>query len=103
MRRNVAWIVAGAALAAALAGCAGVNPFAGTPGGRGVAGFWAGLWHGLICPIAFVISLFNRGVNIYEVHNTGALYNLGFVLGACVSLGGTGRGSHRARRGPGDS
>jgi hypothetical protein len=22
------------------------------------AGFWLGLWHGIICPITFIISLF---------------------------------------------
>ncbi len=98
MRKRIAWIAAGAALALAVAGCAGANPYVGTVGGHGVAGFWAGLWHGLICPVAFVISLFNRGVNLYEVHNTGWPYNLGFVLGASASLGGAGRGSHGGGR-----
>lgn len=45
------------------------------------AGFWAGLWHGLIVIITFIISLFNGNVGIYEVSNTGWGYNLGFVLG----------------------
>ena len=80
-----------------IAGCAGPIPLLGTSGVRGVAGFWAGLWHGAICPIAFFISLFNHHVRIYEVHNTGALYDLGFVLGASASLGGAGRGSSGSR------
>lgn len=46
-----------------------------------LAGFWLGLWHGLIHPVTFVISLFNSGVNLYEVHNNGGWYNFGFVLG----------------------
>ena len=45
------------------------------------AGFWAGLWHGLIVVITFIISLFNGNVGIYEINNTGWGYNLGFVLG----------------------
>jgi len=28
------------------------------------AGFWAGLWHGIIAPITFIVSLFNPGVRI---------------------------------------
>jgi len=39
--------------------------------GGSVAGFWLGLWHGLIAPITFVISLFSDNVNFYEVHNNG--------------------------------
>jgi hypothetical protein len=53
-----------------------------------VAGFWAGYWHGVIAPITFVISLFNPGVRIYETHNNGGWYDLGFLLGASSSLGG---------------
>jgi len=69
-------------LALLIAGCAGPNPIAGTAGAHGVAGFWSGLWHGMICPIAFVISLFNHAVSMYEVHNNGNWYNFGFILGA---------------------
>ena len=52
------------------------------------AGFWAGFWHGAILPIAFLVSLFNPGVRIYETHNNGAWYDFGFVLGAASSVGG---------------
>lgn len=51
------------------------------------AGFWAGLWHGMICPITFVVSLFNPDVRIYEVHNNGRWYDFGFVIGVSGSLG----------------
>lgn len=50
------------------------------------AGFWAGIWHGLIIIITFIISLFNKRVGIYEVNNTGWHYNLGFLIGLCFSL-----------------
>jgi hypothetical protein len=59
------------------------------PGARR-AGFWAGLWHGLICPITLIVSLFTPNVRIYEVRNRGRLYDFGFVIGASGSLGGSG-------------
>jgi hypothetical protein len=58
--------------------------------GAELAGFWAGYWHGVIAPIAFIISLFNPGVRIYETNNNGGWYDLGFILGASMSLGGGG-------------
>jgi hypothetical protein len=67
-----------------------------TAGKSGVAGFWLGLWHGFICVVTFVVSLFNHDVQMYEVHNNGALYNLGYLLGASASLGGAGRGSKKS-------
>jgi hypothetical protein len=66
--------------------------------GGQIAGFWLGLWHGIIAPVTFVISLFSDKVNVYEIHNNGNWYNLGFVLGAGILLGGGGAGS-RGRRG----
>jgi hypothetical protein len=54
------------------------------------AGFWAGWWHGIIMPIAFIVSLFNPGVGIYETNNNGGWYNFGFIIGASASLGGGG-------------
>ena len=54
------------------------------------AGFLAGLWHGLILPITFIISLFNVNVRIYENNNSGRWYDFGFTLGASSSLGGSG-------------
>ncbi len=52
------------------------------------AGFWAGVWHGMILPFTFLVSLFKPGVGIYETNNNGGWYNFGFVLGASSSLGG---------------
>jgi hypothetical protein len=68
---------------------AGPNPMEkkGNKDGR-VAGFWRGLWHGLIAPISFIISIFSQNVNFYEVYNTGFWYNFGFVLGAGLFLSG---------------
>lgn len=78
---------------------AGVNPAVDTPAPDGdVAGFWMGLWHGIIIPVTFIISLFTENVSIYEVHNSGGWYDFGFVLGAGVFLGGGGAGANGIRR-----
>jgi uncharacterized membrane protein len=53
-----------------------------------IAGFWQGLWHGIIAPIAFIISLFNENVGVYESHNNGNWYNFGFIIGLMMVFGG---------------
>jgi hypothetical protein len=63
-----------------------------------VAGFLPGLWHGLISPITFVISLFSDNVTMYDVHNNGGWYNFGFLLGAMITFGGSGGGASRSKR-----
>jgi hypothetical protein len=87
------------AVAVAVCGCAaGPNPLMHTAGVHGVAGFWKGLWQGMICPIVFVISLFYHNVSIYEVHNSGAWYNAGFIFGAGAwGVLGRGRSSRGSR------
>jgi hypothetical protein len=87
-------------LALLLAACAaGPNPQTDVAAQDGdVAGFWLGLWQGIILPITFIVSLFSDNVNVYEVFNSGDWYNFGFVLGAGVLLGGSSSGAKRARR-----
>jgi len=41
------------------------------------AGFWAGVWHGTMMPITFIVSPFREDVGIYETHNTGRGYDGG--------------------------
>jgi hypothetical protein len=78
---------------------AGANTMVDKPDTDGrVAGFWRGLWHGIIAPITFIISLFTDNVNLYEVHNNGNWYDLGFVLGAGILGGGGILGSRRRHR-----
>jgi len=50
------------------------------PGAK-AAGFWASLWHGLICPITFIVSLLSPSVRIYEINNKGRWYDFGFIIG----------------------
>lgn len=79
------------------AGCfAGPNTSAYTAGEGSIAGFWLGLWHGMISPGTFIISLFSDSVNFYEVHNNGGWYNFGFVLGSGILFGGAGASSRKS-------
>lgn len=52
-------------------------------------GFWSGLWHGIIAPVTFFVSLFNEDVALYAVNNNGSWYDFGFVLGAGILFGGS--------------
>ncbi len=75
---------------------AGANTVAGQ--GPDDAGFWFGLWQGFIAPIAFLVSLFNHSVGIYEVHNNGGWYNFGFVFGLSIFFSGSGAGARGRSR-----
>lgn len=61
------------------------------PGG-GKAGFWVGLWHGIIAPLMFLIGLFNEDVSMYETENNGRWYDFGFLIG----IGAFGGGAKKA-------
>lgn len=82
------------------AGCApGPNSMADQPReGEEIAGFLMGLWHGVIAPVTFIISLFNQSIEFYEVHNNGGWYSFGFLLGASIVLGGGSGGAAGRRR-----
>ncbi len=53
------------------------------------AGFWYGLWHGIISFITLIIHIFNENVAVYEVNNTGGWYDFGFLLGVVSVWGGS--------------
>jgi hypothetical protein len=50
-------------------------------GKASVSGFWSGLWHGFVAPIAFIAKLLGFEVGIYDVNNNGGWYDFGFLLG----------------------
>jgi len=65
----------------------GPNPMINQPDGLGrVARAGAGLWHGIIAPVTLVFSFFNSEIHMYEVHNAGSEYDLGFLLGVTVVI-----------------
>ncbi|TMK41955.1 MAG: hypothetical protein E6G56_02700 [Actinobacteria bacterium] len=80
----------------ALAGCGGPNNVAHVDA-RHISGFWNGLWDGITAVIAFIAHLFGNRANVYEVHNNGGWYNLGFLLGLGLFLGAF-SGPRRAQR-----
>jgi hypothetical protein len=87
-------------LVLAAAGCtAGPNDLVNVPNEDDeVAGFWTGLWQGFISPLAFLVSLFNENVHVFEVHNNGSWYVFGFLLGASIIFGGGGGGAASTRK-----
>jgi PBP1b-binding outer membrane lipoprotein LpoB len=77
----------------------GTNPELDTPAENGhIAGLGTGLWHGLISVVTLIVSFFNPAVQMYEVHNNGPMYNLGFLLGAIMLFAILGFSGGRRRR-----
>jgi hypothetical protein len=76
------------AVAFVLVGCTAGDPrfTADSP-----AGFWMGLWHGLISLVTLIVGIFDDRVRVYEVDNTGGLYDFGFWLGIVIMAGGARR------------
>lgn len=81
---------------AGVAGCA-AGPATDATSGGALDGFWQGLWHGLISPITFVVSLFTDSVAIYQVRNNGNWYDAGFMLGVSTVFSGSARSGARAQ------
>lgn len=94
--RRAFFLIVMVLLALFLAGCGpGPNTAMVTPAPNGEAGFFLGVWHGLIVLVTFVVSLFNDQVSIYEVHNNGGWYNFGYIIGLGSALGGSAKASSR--------
>ena len=63
----------------------GPNPLINSTDAHGnVAGILLGIWHGIISPVTLVWSFINPNVQMYEVHNNGSQYNLGFLIGMAI-------------------
>jgi hypothetical protein len=60
------------------------------------AGFWYGLWHGIIALISLIIHIFNDSVVVYETNNSGGWYDFGFLLGVIFVWGGSSHVSCRS-------
>ncbi len=55
---------------------------------QNLAGFWYGLWHGVISFISLIIHIFSDSVLVYETNNTGGWYDFGFLIGVSSVWGG---------------
>ena len=80
-----------------LAGCAKSIDVTACVGDK-TYGFWNGLWHGIISPVTFIVSLFKERVAIYAVNNNGGWYDFGFMLGISIIFGGPCGAARRKRR-----
>jgi len=94
--KNIALIVITTIIIFTLISCAAGPGSKYTPEKR--AGFFVGLWHGIISPITLIISFFTNNVRIYEVNNTGSWYDLGFFIGIVIMSGGVCGGGAASRR-----
>lgn len=72
-------------LLAALSGCV---PGDGANSPSKPAGFFTGVWHGWIAPISLIYSIFKQDIGIYEVHNTGFWYDMGYYMAIISGFGG---------------
>ncbi len=50
------------------------------------AGFFAGIWHGLLAPWSLIARWLIENVSMYATANTGWWYDLGFLLGVGCSM-----------------
>ena len=69
--------------ALALTACGTATPFVGKPleeTGQ-VYGFFYGFWDGITAILAFIGNLLGGHFGIYQIHNDGNWYDLGFLLG----------------------
>lgn len=63
----------------------GPNPLINNPDAHSrIAGVLMGIWHGVISPVTMLVSFINPNVQMFEVHNDGSPYNLGFLLGVAL-------------------
>jgi hypothetical protein len=62
------------------------------------ANFWLGLWQGLIICLSFIASWFDNNIVLYQVHNNGFWYNLGFIIGIAISVGSGGAGGSKTKK-----
>jgi hypothetical protein len=52
------------------------------------AGFFSGIWHGWIAPVALVWGLFSDHIRVYEPCNTGWWYDFGYYIAVISGFGG---------------
>ena len=62
------------------------------------AGFWLGIWQGIIICLTFIASWFDHDIVLYQVKNNGFWYNFGFIIGLTIAIGGSAGGS-RGKKG----
>ena len=80
MRKHLVVLAVVLLVVCVVAGCARPYPLE-RPIYERPAGFWYGLWHGIVVCFSFVGSLFDDGIAVYSVYNSGSWYDFGFLVG----------------------
>ncbi|MBU0934743.1 MAG: hypothetical protein KKI09_10585 [Spirochaetes bacterium] len=93
--KKIVTILVLAAVVLSLSGC---MPGDGKNTAEKPAGFFWGAWHGIIAPVSLIVGIFNRSIRVYEVHNSGWWYDLGFWLLITGTIGGGSASASRRRR-----
>jgi hypothetical protein len=70
--------------AAIVTGCAAGG---GSYGPSDQAGFFSGIWHGWIAPLALIAHIFDGDIRIYETDNDGIWYDVGFYIAVISGFG----------------
>lgn len=83
--KNLNFILIALILVVLVSGCV---PGGGSHSAKNPAGFFSGIWHGWIAPVTLVWGLFESNIRIYELHNTGWWYDLGFYISIISGFGG---------------
>ena len=84
-KKNILIICATIALLLFVTSCV---PGSGSNSPTNPAGFFKGIWHGWVAPVSLIWGLFESNIRIYEVNNTGWLYDLGFYISIISGFGG---------------
>lgn len=66
----------------------GCIPGDGTNTPNNPAGFFWGVCHGWLAPISLIVHFFNNEIRIYEINNSGWLYDFGFYIAIIGGFGG---------------
>lgn len=85
MRKKLVVLLMFVLLAMILVGC---MPGDGSYTKEDPANVFSGIWHGWIAPVSLVRGFFNRSIRLYEVNNSGYLYDLGFYAAILGGFGG---------------
>lgn len=62
------------------------------------ANFFWGIWHGWAAPVSLIMGLFNNGIRVYEIINTGWWYDFGFYIAIISGFGGLSLFRHKGNK-----